>query len=165
MDGLKVVITIEITLSTTQTFSRETRVNDMLVSSEQAGVCTYSVKHTTRSTTDLALESNDRHENWRLLNTAFYGLKIPRLSLGAHRMYTKYQLIMVLQILLYRFHLGISCLYSQMFKEPAEGTPTHSESTAYVSQPPNPINQLRASQTPDYEHLNMREAITNKNPS
>ncbi|OJZ79968.1 hypothetical protein ASPFODRAFT_223753 [Aspergillus luchuensis CBS 106.47] len=75
MDGIKVtLITVEVSRSRIPTPSRETRVNDVLVSSEQAGACVSGVKHANYlPITDLALESNIPYENWRLLNTAFYG--------------------------------------------------------------------------------------------
>ncbi|PLB48198.1 hypothetical protein P170DRAFT_427307 [Aspergillus steynii IBT 23096] len=155
MFGSEVTLTtVEITRPIIPTSSRETRVNDVLISSEQAGACASSVKNANLQRTDL-----------RKLIKSTDCLKIPRLALGAHRMYTEYQLIMVLEILLYRFRLGISCLCSQMFEELAEGTPTNPESTAYVSQPPSLINQLRAFQTLDHEHFDMQETIPNKDSS
>ncbi|PYH94301.1 hypothetical protein BO71DRAFT_430139 [Aspergillus ellipticus CBS 707.79] len=73
MDGLNVTVTIETGVSILLT-SREIRVNDVLGgSSEQAGACASSIKHQNLPTTDQALEKYGRHENWRLLNTAFYG--------------------------------------------------------------------------------------------
>ena len=72
---------------------------------------------------------------------------------------------MIFQILLYQLHVAISCLCGQEIEEPTEGTPTHSESTAYESQPPNPINQPQASQKPDWQYSDMREAIANKDTS
>lgn len=72
---------------------------------------------------------------------------------------------MIFQILLYPLYVTISCLRGQEIEEPTEGTPTHSESTAYESQRMSPINQPRASQKPDGQYSDMSTAVAHRESS